>query len=360
MTPPTASQTADAPTQPASATGAAAPVAPSEHTGPLLQARPDQTPPAAARRVMVTGGAGFVGRYVVRELLRRGHTPVCLVRDAGRLLAHVPGPAQLRVEVVTGSLFDADAVARAVEGADAVIHLVGIILESLRQTFRKVHVEGTRAVVRAAQQAGAGRFIHMSALGTRPDAVAPYHKTKYDAEQIVRGSGLEWTIFRPSIIHGPDGEFMRLMKAFVRPRPWHGPILAMPYFGSGEGKLQPVSVRDVAHVFVAALHTPESIGKTYSLGGPEVYSWKELYALCAQAIRGSVKRQMSVPIPVANLLALTVMKTPLVPKLLRFNRGQVAMSQEDSVCDRRPVEEAFGVTLRSFREELFEYAELIP
>ncbi len=308
---------------------------------------------------MVTGGSGFVGGYVVKELLRRGHTPVCLVRDPDKLLRRLPGSAQLRLETVRGSLARAQAIRRAVEGADAVIHLVGIIVESLGQSFRKVHVNGTRAVVDAAAAAGVKRYIHMSALGVRPNAVAGYHRTKFEAEEYVRSSGLDWTIFRPSIIHGPDGEFMQLMKAFVRPKLRHGPIVAMPYFGSGEGRLQPVSVRDVAHCMAASIEMPDTVGQTYALGGTEVYNWKELYAVCSQAISGNTKRQVSVPIPVAKLLALTVMKTPLVPKLLKFNRGQVQMSQEDSVCDTAPIEEAFGIKLRGFQDTVMNYADQI-
>ncbi len=363
-TEPKANQPADADPTPAEAKPSAkgdpaAKAGTGDAAAPAEASKAGDAPAAKGKRVMVTGGSGFVGRHVVRELLRRGHTPVCLVREPGRLLGSLPAAAQLRVETVSGTLSDRDALAQAASGADAVIHLVGIILETMRQSFRKVHVEGTQAVVSATRGAGVKRYVHMSALGTRPNAVAPYHRTKYEAEQIVRGSGLDWTIFQPSIIHGPDGEFMQLMKAFVKPKPQYGPLIAMPYFGSGEGKLQPVSVKDVAHVFVAALDTPASIGQTYGLGGPEVYSWKELYALCSEAIRGRVKRQMSVPIPIAKLLAVTVMKTPLVPKLLKFNRGQIAMAQEDSVCDRKPVEETFGIKLRPFREELFEYADMI-
>ena len=311
-------------------------------------------------RVMVTGGSGFVGGYVVKELLRQGHRPVCLARDPQRLLGRLGASAGSRLETVKGSLSNGVAVRRAMEGAGAVIHLVGIILESPLQSFRRVHVNGTRAVIRAAREAGVQRMIHMSALGARPNAIAKYHRTKYEAEELLKSSGLDWTVFRPSIIHAADGEFMQLMKAFVRPKLHHGPILAMPYFGTGEGKLQPVSVLDVAYCMVAAIGMEATIGQTYSMGGPEVVTWKQLYTVCARAIAGKAKRQISVPIPLAKLLAVTIMKTPLVPKLLRFNRGQVQMSQEDSVCDTAPVEDTFGITLRSFEDRVKQYADLIP
>src|SRR5690606_9197191 len=133
------------------------------------------------------------------------------------------------------------------------------------------------------------RYIHMSALGTRPDAVSRYHQTKWEAEEIVRGSELDWTIFRPSLIHGPDGEFMRMMKFFCTSRV-RQPV--MPYFGSGNTLIQPISVRDVATIFVRALTLPATIRQTYELGGPERFTWKELYDVCALAIIGRTRRKV--------------------------------------------------------------------
>lgn len=225
------------------------------------------------------------------------------------------------------------------------------------QTFDRVHRRGTIAVVDALREAGISRYVHMSALGARADAVSKYHLTKYEAEEYVRNSGLDWTVFQPSIIHGYDGEFMRLMKTFacslIPP--------VMPYFGSGRARLQPVSVKDVAYCFVDAIKRAETIGKTYPLGGPVDYNWKELYETCRRIIPGSRKWKplVSQPVAVAKLLARTVMKTPLVPAHLKFNVGQVQMSQEDSVCPIEPVESTFGIKLRDFERELTRYAALI-
>jgi len=339
------------------------------NTDPSAVAAPAATAPIEFARIAVTGASGFVGRHVVRELIARGHHPVCLVRDKRGFLDQMRNLPADRFEAVGGSLYDRDAFAAVVQDSAAIIHLVGIIQERkfAGQTFERVHVEGTRRAIEASQRAGIRRFVHMSALGSRLNSPSEYGRTKWAAESAVRESGLDYTIFRPSIIHGPDGEFMQMMKTFVcdalvtsfgfLPAPF--PVI--PYFGRGDKKLQPVDVRDVATCFVGALSRPETIGKSFDLGGPEALTWKQLYQTCKDLIPGAKKWKPIVGLPVwkARLMAKTLMKLPVLPMALRFNEGQVAMSQEDSVCDPRPVEAAFGITLRDFRTELSQYAPLI-
>ena len=310
-------------------------------------------------RVLVTGGTGFVGGYVVRELVARGYEPVCLARDPSRVGHKLPPEMRDRARAVRGDILDFDALTRAAEGCAAAIHLVGIIEEKpvVGQTFERMHTTATAAVVDACEAVGVRRYIHMSALGTRPDAVSRYHQTKWEAEEIVRGSELDWTIFRPSLIHGPDGEFMRMMKFFCTSRV-RQPV--MPYFGSGNTLIQPISVRDVATIFVRALTLPATIRQTYELGGPERFTWKELYDVCALAIIGRTRRKVSVPVPLARLAARTIV--PLLPRVLvpyKFNVAQVQMSQEDSICNAGQIEEVFGLRLRDLRSDLAQYAELI-
>ncbi len=310
-------------------------------------------------KVLVTGGTGFVGSYVVRELVARGYEPVCLVRHADRLGRQLPPEQRSWIRSVAGDVFDADALARSADGCAAAIHLIGIIEERrlTGQTFERLHVDATRAVVQACRAAGVARYVHMSALGTRADAVSAYHRTKWTAEQIVRELAPAWTIFRPSLIHGPEGEFMQMMKFFSTSRV-RQPV--MPYFGSGTTMIQPVSVRDVAAIFVRALKTPASIGQVYGVGGPERLTWKELYDACAVAITGHTRIKVSVPVPLARLIAATIM--PLTPRLLvpyKFNASQVQMSQEDSTCNPTTVEKTFDIRLRDFRTELNAYADMI-
>jgi len=186
------------------------------------------------KTIALTGASGFVGRHILSQLLDAGHQVRALVRDPGQLQMNSSA-----VCVVEGDLFDDAALTSLVASADAVIHVVGIIMEDRKhgQTFERVHVEGTRNLLkaakanRAANESGGGvrKWVHMSALGARPHAPSVYHATKWQGEQLVRASGLDFTIFRPSIIHGPDGEFMQMVKSF-----WcklFPPFV--PYFGAG-------------------------------------------------------------------------------------------------------------------------------
>ena len=153
---------------------------------------------------------------------------------------------------------------------EAVIHLVGIISEVGESTFENVHQRGTRNILAAAQQAGVRRFVHMSALGTRPNAASRYHQTKWAAEELVRHSGLDFTIFRPSLIYGPQDQFINLFARIIRLSP------VVPLLGSPRARFQPVSVEAVAAAFVRSLGEPKSSGQTYDLCGPEALTLSEI------------------------------------------------------------------------------------
>src|SRR5262245_58800701 len=207
-------------------------------------------------RVFVTGASRFVGSAIVEELVARGYDVSALVH---RRRLDQP---ERRVRQVDGSLFESDVLIDAIRDCQAVIHVVGIIMQhpSRGITFERIHVEGTKNVIDATRRAGVKRYVHMSALGTRTDAVSDYHKTKFKAEQHVRASGLDWTIFRPSMIHGPRGELMQMEAAWARKRA-PAPVFFMPfmpYFGGKRaGRLQPVYVGDVARAFVEAIEKPK-------------------------------------------------------------------------------------------------------
>jgi NADH dehydrogenase len=305
------------------------------------------------RRVFITGGSGFVGSAIIEELLARGHQVNALVHRRG-----LEAGLAKRVRAFEGDLFDVSALDSALQSRDAAIHVVGIIMEKPRKgiTFERMHFEGTRSVVDAVRRNNVRRYLHMSALGTRYDAVSNYHRTKYRAEEYVRNGGLEWTIFRPSMIHGPRGELMQMEARWARRK--SPPFLFMPYFGrgatgrGGAGLLQPVYVKDVARAFADALDNPRTIGEIYPLVGSQVVTWPELHRVTAQAVVG--KRRWVMPLPAWYARALTY-GVPRV--LLPFNRDQVIMSQEDNTADMTKFTDDFGWTPGGFAEQLQSYAK---
>ena len=281
--------------------------------------------------IAITGASGFVGREVVRQALAAGLAVRVIVREVGR------APAE--VEVFHGNVIHAPALEGAFTGCKALIHLVGIINEWRENTFERAHVQATLNVLDAAKRAGVKRFVHMSALGTRPDAASRYHQTKWAAEEAVRKSGLAWTIFRPSLIYGPGDRSVNELAKLTRLAP------VVPVFGDGRGKIQPVAVEHVAHCFVAAVRTDAAVQRTYDLCGPVAFTWNELFdkLLAAQGLR---RPKLHLPVPLARAVGAVLAKTSPYPP---FNREQVIMSQEDNVGDPGPAERDF-----CFAQEPFE------
>lgn len=296
-------------------------------------------------KVCLTGGTGFVGRAVVRQLVSNGHQVQLLVRPKHRAGPATPaaGPA---VVVREGDPLDPASLAPLLRGQDAVIHLVGIISECGCQTFEHVHVGLTRGVLEAARRAGVPRWIHMSALGTRPGAASRYHQTKWAAEELVRASGLAWTIFRPSLIYGPEDLFTNLLARLAI-----SPVV--PVMGSGQGLLQPIAVDRVARAFAGALECPASVGRVYDLAGPERLTFNQVLDIILAAT-GRRRLKLHVPLPFARALAAVL--EAAFPALLRrpppLNRDQLLMLQEDNIGDPAPADREFGLVHEPFAEAM--------
>ena len=318
--------------------------------------------------IAITGGTGFVGRHLVAELLDRGCSVRVLARDinkAGRVL-----PESDLIDVVEGDPFRRDAVRGLLAGVDACVHLVGIIREAPGgQTFRRVHVQATREIVRACEDAGVHRYVHMSAIAADPEGKAEYQRTKFEAERLVESSDLDWTIVRPGLIHGGDGEFMRLVMGWCEGR--KPPFVFLPYFARVEQhgrpgpfnppavvepRVAPVHVLDVVRVLADAIDTPESIGEIYRLSGPESLTMPELLRFVRDTDPHGKPghRPMGLPTPLAVCQAKVFGRLGL-GRLLPFDAGMARMGSLDAVCDNGKARAHLGFEPRAFRESARAY-----
>jgi len=279
--------------------------------------------------VLVTGGTGFVGPKVV-HMLRAEERPV-------RVLARNPDKqGQLRAwgcELVQGDMTDPDSLRRAVEGCEAVVHLVAIPPFADPKATQRVMEQGTRDLVAAAKEAGVGRFALMSALGTseRSKDLAAYYHAKWDEEQAVKESGLEHTILRPSFIFGRDGGMLPALIRLVR---W-SPVTPVV----GTKRLQPIWVEDVAAYFAKALSTPGAVNKTFEIAGPDVVTFSELNDRIRRMLG---KRRLAFQMPTGFLKAGASVGQLLPP--FRGAPGAVTMLEfEDNVTNIAPGVETFGI-----------------
>ena len=218
--------------------------------------------------VLVLGGSGFVGRHVCHQLVARGYGVRVATRNRERAKEDlIPLPT---AEVVDADVYDPQTLAALARNCDAVVNLVGVLHDGRgRASFREAHVELARKVVEACRASGIRRLLHMSALNADPRGPSAYLRSKGEAETIVRESGLDFTIFRPSVIFGREDRFLNLFAQLQRFFPVL--FLAMP-----DARFQPVFVQDVAAVFAESLKRLESFGRTYELAGPRVYTLREL------------------------------------------------------------------------------------
>lgn len=322
----------------------------------------------AIRNVAVTGASGFVGRHVVRELLSRGYGVHALVRDRAKAREVLPVGASL----IFGDVNDAACLNDLARGCDAMIHLVGIIREAPGgQTFRKVHVDATRSVLHACASAGITRYVHMSAIGVSELGKAEYQRSKFEGERLVRESNLDWTIFRPGLIHGPGSEFIEMMENLGSGlvAPW----LFIPYFtravedkrvplGSEnvvDPSTQPVWVDDVARAFATCLERPESVGEIYNLVGSETLTMPALLEKIKEGTHGNAHlHPFGVPAKAAVAAAAVAGKLGL-GRLLPFDAGMAIMGSLDTIAEREKVRRHLGIATCGFRETFATYAGTI-
>lgn len=288
--------------------------------------------------VFVTGGTGFIGSHFLRILKEAGRDAKCLVRSPAKGgICTSKGFA-----TATGNIIERDSIKGDLNGVDTVVHLVGIIEERGRQTFHKVHFQGTVNLVEEASLAGVKRFVYVSVLGADPDSRFAYYRTKAQAEETVKASGIPYTIFRPSLVIGPGGGFVgKLLDLMNAP----GPFLPVP--GDGGAKLQPIYVEDLARCILSAMDSPQAAGRTYEVGGPEQLSYNELLAILAD-VMGRKKSLLHIPMGLMMPAVKALEKTGLSP----VTSDQLGLLSRDSTCAPDAVRKEFGFEPVAYRRAI--------
>jgi len=299
--------------------------------------------------VAVTGASGFVGRHLVPELVGAGHRVIAPVRTAASgeaVRGRLPAGLAALVEPRIADVLKPTTLEGAFAGADAVVHLVAIPRDwSGGADLLRVNLGGTRNVVEAASRAGIGRIVHLGALGVEDRPDLHYAASKARAEQLVRDSGLDWTILRPSLLFGPGDGFFNLVAGLVRL-----PLPIVPVPGRGGSRFQPLHVDDLARCLRLALEDRATVGRSFDLGGPRTWTYREIVEEVARALG---RRRIVVPLPLPLLRlgartaeALRIRSFPVATDQLRQlaldNTGPIDGVRRSFGFEPRPMEGALG------------------
>lgn len=292
--------------------------------------------------VTVFGGTGFVGTYVVRALARDGWR-VRVVARRPRRGYRLPSFGDVgQIQLMGGDITNREQVDASLEGASAVVNLVGILAPGASGGFRKVHEEGSEIIAKAAAAKGVKRYVQVSAMGADPKSTAVYSRTKASAETQVRKFVPAAVVLRPSIVFGPEDHFFNRFAKMASSLPF------LPLIGGGKTRFQPVYVGDVAQAVAAALASDTAAGKTFALGGPSVYTFKELMQY---VMHQTGKTRLLLPIPsfvaelmglggevaglaVSGLFAMAGPRAALSAPAPALTSDQVRLLRRDNVADK--------------------------
>lgn len=297
--------------------------------------------------VLVTGAAGLVGTHVCRALVEHGWQVRALVRNIAKAERRFAG---ITVELEVGDLRDERVVASAVHGAAVVVHLAAIAIERRGQTYEDVNARATERLVRAARAAGVPRFVHLSQNGASSASPYRFLRSKGVAEDCVRASGLAWTSLRPSVIFGPEDEFVNVLARLVRLSP-----VVYPVPGGGAARFQPVAVGDVARAVAVALERDETAGHAYGIGGPAALTLRQMVERVLLAMRAT---RVLVGVPVAVLRPLVAVAQRVLPNPPVTTSLLDLLGVDNTVPDNA-LETVFDVEPTPFAPEELTYLESI-
>ncbi len=295
--------------------------------------------------ILVTGATGYIGRHLVARLAQNDEHPKCLVRDVKRAAQILPAE---RVEFVQGDTTRADTLAAALQGVDTVIHAAFITADHKQSSgnhYYETNVQGTANLVQAARAAGVGRIIEISGLGTHPDNPGTYMQGRYEAERMVKESGLDWTIIQPSVLFGKGAPFIRGLTDLIRTSP------VVPLIGGGKIQFQPIAAEDVVTVILKVLQEPERTNhKTYTIGGPEYYTFTQIINALLHTMHKS-RIKAPAPLPLVGIGAAVMEAVLPKPPL---TKAAMALFTFDNITDLHSVERDFGFMPMSFSKFLAE------
>jgi len=294
--------------------------------------------------ITVFGGTGFLGRHTIRALAKAGHRIRVAVRFPHEGFFLPPMGTVGQIALLRCNVREADEVAAAVAGADAVINLTGILYQRGEQSFEAVHVEAAEIIAKAAKAAGAKTLVHVSAIGADKDAEALYASSKGEGEERVRAAFPEAAIVRPSLVFGPEDDFFNRFAGLARVLP------LLPLIGGGHTKFQPVFVGDVAAVIAKLVQDPALGGKTYEIGGPTVFTFKELMQV---VLKETGRKRLLLPVPFA-LATLKAMFLQFLPKPL-LTPDQVTLLKSDNIVTGENGLTALGIAPTSVEAEVPTY-----
>ena len=296
--------------------------------------------------ILITGATGYIGRHLVARMVAQGERPRVLVRDLKRAAQILPTD---KVELVQGDTLDPKALKAAVQGVDTIVHAAFITADHKESTgnhYEDTNVRGTGNLIRAAKEAGVKRIIELCGLGTRQDKPGSYMQGRYLSEQMLKDSGLDWTIIQPSVLFGKDAPFIKGLTDLIRTAP------VVPLIGGGKTMFQPIYVEDVVTVIMKVLEDPaRTNGKTYTIGGPEYYSFSQVIDVLLDTMHAS---RIKAPAPTVLVGVGAAVMEAVLPKP-PLTKAAMTLFSFDNTTDKQSVERDFGFVPVSFREYMQKY-----